>query len=210
MEKVVSSSRYKPGLHSSPRLIWLQQNQEVSDQAFNGYAIFAGAKHHVITSSRLEDTEGDPAGQLPEDSEIDDQQHSGPVPACVQSYASFQAQVRMLVALRVWAFCLIFPNDLFTERSRSRDPPKVGIDYSMCCNHSWSWVCCTIYGPTRSGIPLLHRTADRYPFNGIDSSSYQKATWAPTRTFYGLCRVRSRPSGDKSYLQFLFEKFSPS
>ncbi|KAJ4401067.1 hypothetical protein N0V91_008208 [Didymella pomorum] len=42
---------------TSPRLLWLQQSQEVNDQAFDGYAILAGPKHHVITSSRIEDTE---------------------------------------------------------------------------------------------------------------------------------------------------------
>ncbi|KAH4155455.1 hypothetical protein HBI56_206550 [Parastagonospora nodorum] len=40
---------------SSPRLLWLQQKQEVNDQSFSGYAILAGPKHHVITSSRFED-----------------------------------------------------------------------------------------------------------------------------------------------------------
>jgi hypothetical protein len=40
-----------------PRLLWLQKSQEVNDQSFGGYAILAGAKRHIITSSRFEDTE---------------------------------------------------------------------------------------------------------------------------------------------------------
>ncbi|KAH4204597.1 hypothetical protein HBI25_219440 [Parastagonospora nodorum] len=39
----------------SPRLLWLQQSQEVNDQSFGGYTILAGPKYHVITSSRIED-----------------------------------------------------------------------------------------------------------------------------------------------------------
>ncbi|XPS75928.1 hypothetical protein M3J09_007992 [Ascochyta lentis] len=39
-----------------PRLLWLQQSQEVNDQSFDGYAILAGPKHHLVTSSRIEDT----------------------------------------------------------------------------------------------------------------------------------------------------------
>ncbi|VUC35734.1 unnamed protein product [Clonostachys rosea] len=35
-----------------PRLIWLQQNQTVNDQAFDGFVILAGAKRRVITSRR--------------------------------------------------------------------------------------------------------------------------------------------------------------
>ncbi|KAJ8108493.1 hypothetical protein OPT61_g8136 [Boeremia exigua] len=38
-----------------PRLLWLQQSQEVNDQSFDGYAILAGPKHHLVTSS-IEDT----------------------------------------------------------------------------------------------------------------------------------------------------------
>lgn len=55
--RVVPTSKYKPGIESAPRLLWLQQSQEVNDQAFQGYAILAGPKYHVITSSRLEDAE---------------------------------------------------------------------------------------------------------------------------------------------------------
>lgn len=43
-----------------PRLLWLQQSQEVNDQFFNGYAVLAGPKHHIITSSRIEDMRLDP------------------------------------------------------------------------------------------------------------------------------------------------------
>lgn len=43
-------------MKAMPRLMWLQQDQEVSDQKFGGYAILAGAKQHITTSSRLEDT----------------------------------------------------------------------------------------------------------------------------------------------------------
>ncbi|KAF1350491.1 hypothetical protein EJ07DRAFT_169205 [Lizonia empirigonia] len=39
-----------------PRLLWLQQSQEVNDQSFDGYVILAGPKHHLVTSSRIEDT----------------------------------------------------------------------------------------------------------------------------------------------------------
>lgn len=39
----------------APRLLWLQKTQVVNDQAFGGFAILAGPKHHVITSSRIED-----------------------------------------------------------------------------------------------------------------------------------------------------------
>ena len=49
--------KFKPEEDNAPRLMWLQKSQEVSDQAFDGYAILAGPKYHVITSSRLEDTE---------------------------------------------------------------------------------------------------------------------------------------------------------
>lgn len=42
---------------SSPRLVWLQQTQDVNDQAFDGYAILAGPKRYIVTSSRIEDTE---------------------------------------------------------------------------------------------------------------------------------------------------------
>lgn len=42
-----------------PRLLWLQQSQEVNDQSFDGYTILAGPKHHLITFSRIEDTELD-------------------------------------------------------------------------------------------------------------------------------------------------------
>ncbi|CAG9996188.1 unnamed protein product [Clonostachys byssicola] len=37
---------------SKPRLIWLQQNQTVNDQTFNGFVILAGSKRRVITSRR--------------------------------------------------------------------------------------------------------------------------------------------------------------
>lgn len=40
---------------SLPRLLWLQQNQMVSDQLFEGYAILAGPKQNITTSTRLED-----------------------------------------------------------------------------------------------------------------------------------------------------------
>jgi hypothetical protein len=43
-------------LKQYPRLIWLQQSQTVSDQSFDPYAILAGPKRHVVTSSRIEDT----------------------------------------------------------------------------------------------------------------------------------------------------------
>ncbi|KAK5652908.1 hypothetical protein OQA88_9386 [Cercophora sp. LCS_1] len=39
-----------------PRLVWIQQGQTVSDQTFEPYAILAGPKRYVITSSRIEDT----------------------------------------------------------------------------------------------------------------------------------------------------------
>lgn len=35
-----------------PRLLWLQRFQNVSDQRFDGYAILAGPKRNVVTSSR--------------------------------------------------------------------------------------------------------------------------------------------------------------
>ncbi|KAF4946652.1 hypothetical protein FGADI_11041 [Fusarium gaditjirri] len=35
-----------------PRLVWIQQNQTVNDQAFSGFVILAGAKPRVITSRR--------------------------------------------------------------------------------------------------------------------------------------------------------------
>ncbi|KAF5012140.1 hypothetical protein FDECE_1789 [Fusarium decemcellulare] len=40
---------------SAPRLVWLQQNQTVNDQAFDGYAILAGPKRRIITSRRVND-----------------------------------------------------------------------------------------------------------------------------------------------------------
>jgi hypothetical protein len=42
---------------SAPRLLWLQKSQELNDQAFNGYCILAGPQRHVVTSSRIEDTQ---------------------------------------------------------------------------------------------------------------------------------------------------------
>jgi hypothetical protein len=58
-----SAARRKPiskknaRIDESPRLLWLQQSQEVNDQSFGGYAILAGPKYHIITSSRMEDME---------------------------------------------------------------------------------------------------------------------------------------------------------
>ncbi|KAK3330422.1 hypothetical protein B0H66DRAFT_527778 [Apodospora peruviana] len=43
-------------LKASPRLLWLQQNQIVNDQSFDAYAILAGPKRQIVTSSRIEDT----------------------------------------------------------------------------------------------------------------------------------------------------------
>jgi len=40
---------------SCPRLLWLQQNQTVNDQAFEGYVVLAGPKRRVVTSRRVED-----------------------------------------------------------------------------------------------------------------------------------------------------------
>ncbi|KAH7179045.1 uncharacterized protein B0J16DRAFT_402399 [Fusarium flagelliforme] len=37
---------------NSPRLLWLQKKQSVSDQSFNGYVIAAGPKKRIVTSSR--------------------------------------------------------------------------------------------------------------------------------------------------------------
>lgn len=45
-----------------PRLIWLQQGQTVSDQSFKPFAILAGPKRYVITSSRKEDVRDKIAG----------------------------------------------------------------------------------------------------------------------------------------------------
>ncbi|KAK5659028.1 hypothetical protein OQA88_1115 [Cercophora sp. LCS_1] len=42
-------------LASCPRLLWLQQNQTVNDQAFDGYAILAGPKRRIVTSRRGDD-----------------------------------------------------------------------------------------------------------------------------------------------------------
>ncbi|KAJ3540951.1 hypothetical protein NM208_g4824 [Fusarium decemcellulare] len=39
----------------APRLLWLQQNQTVNDQAFDGYAILAGPKRRIVTSRRVDD-----------------------------------------------------------------------------------------------------------------------------------------------------------
>ncbi|KAK0622796.1 hypothetical protein B0T14DRAFT_494379 [Immersiella caudata] len=49
-------------LKQYPRLIWLQQSQTVSDQSFDPYVILAGPKRHVVTSSRIEDTQGKSQG----------------------------------------------------------------------------------------------------------------------------------------------------
>jgi hypothetical protein len=38
-----------------PRLVWLQQCQQVNDQAFDSFAILGGSKRYVITSNRRED-----------------------------------------------------------------------------------------------------------------------------------------------------------
>lgn len=56
------SSGYKTAeeLHSCPRLLWLQQDQTVNDQAFGGYTILAGPKRRVVTSRRYEDAERPP------------------------------------------------------------------------------------------------------------------------------------------------------
>jgi hypothetical protein len=40
-----------------PRLIWLQQGQTVNDQTFEPYAILAGPKRYVVSSSRIEDAQ---------------------------------------------------------------------------------------------------------------------------------------------------------
>ena len=45
-----------------PRLIWLQQGQTVSDQSFKPFAILAGPKRYVMTSSRKEDVRDKIAG----------------------------------------------------------------------------------------------------------------------------------------------------
>lgn len=47
---------YKPEQKNCPRLLWLQRTQEVNEQTFDGYAILAGPKCHIVTSSRIEDT----------------------------------------------------------------------------------------------------------------------------------------------------------
>jgi hypothetical protein len=52
----ISAIGNQTDISDSPRLLWLQQSQEVNDQSFSGYAILAGPKYHVITSSRIEDT----------------------------------------------------------------------------------------------------------------------------------------------------------
>ena len=49
----VIDKRYPNG--SYPRLVWLQQDQTVNDQAFNGYVILAGAKRRILNSRRIDD-----------------------------------------------------------------------------------------------------------------------------------------------------------
>ncbi|KAH4338100.1 hypothetical protein HBH98_214880 [Parastagonospora nodorum] len=51
----ITISENEADMGDSPRLLWLQQSQEVNDQSFSGYAILAGPKHHITTSSRIED-----------------------------------------------------------------------------------------------------------------------------------------------------------
>src|SRR5689334_17103420 len=55
-EKRAAKSSSTRGVDTTPRLVWFQQDQEVSDKKFKGYAILAGAKQHIVSSSRLEDT----------------------------------------------------------------------------------------------------------------------------------------------------------
>ncbi|OAL54770.1 hypothetical protein IQ07DRAFT_501735 [Pyrenochaeta sp. DS3sAY3a] len=52
----ISISTENTDVADAPRLLWLQRTQVVNDQAFGGFAILAGPKHHIITSSRIEDT----------------------------------------------------------------------------------------------------------------------------------------------------------
>lgn len=51
----INVSESEASMADSPRLLWLQKSQEVNDQSFSGYAILAGPKHHITTSSRIED-----------------------------------------------------------------------------------------------------------------------------------------------------------
>ncbi len=68
--KVVDSKTEE--LDYYPRLIWLQQSQTVSDQSFDPYAILAGPKKKIVTSSRIEDTQAKDDKSDPSSPEKDD------------------------------------------------------------------------------------------------------------------------------------------
>lgn len=53
-----SHNKSSRDLDAYPRLMWLQQGQTVNDQTFEPYAILAGPKRYVVSSSRIEDARG--------------------------------------------------------------------------------------------------------------------------------------------------------
>ncbi|KAK7420800.1 hypothetical protein QQX98_002604 [Neonectria punicea] len=55
--KIPRKARRDTNLQTCPRLVWLQGNQTVNDQAFDSYTILGGPKRYIVTSNRIEDVE---------------------------------------------------------------------------------------------------------------------------------------------------------
>ncbi|KAK7432974.1 hypothetical protein QQZ08_000445 [Neonectria magnoliae] len=55
--KIPRKARHNTNLQTCPRLVWLQGNQTVNDQAFDSYTILGGPKRYIVTSNRIEDVE---------------------------------------------------------------------------------------------------------------------------------------------------------
>jgi hypothetical protein len=65
-----------------PRLIWLQRGQTVNDQTFEPYAILAGPKRYVVSSSRIEDAKRSTPERSTGSSADDDTLELIPVQVC--------------------------------------------------------------------------------------------------------------------------------
>jgi hypothetical protein len=121
-EKPTSShNESKRGLDVCPRLIWLQQGQTVNDQTFEPYAILAGPKRYIVSSSRIEDakrwTQKRSTGSSSDDDSFDPNHvqvrlghHLCPTPAWrAHTHSTTGAQVRRQKNLGVcqclWRLC---------------------------------------------------------------------------------------------------------
>lgn len=167
----------------SPRLLWLQQTQEVNDQAFDGYAILAGPKRHIITSSRIEDTEKHLRRKQIENATVDKGDTSGDDSLKEKWATGAKDDVGDRMHPQIMNRLLMFKSAGCFR--------CLGTYHCRCRVRRWSRFHHTVHGASRPDIPLFDCTTRRNLPNGSCQGHHPEKTRTAASTLLCVRPLRS-------------------